>query len=138
MLVVVRRDVKFFLSKKVDNFTFPRELRLVTPSHYSRIFNQPIKAVSDHFTILAKFNELPHARVGLIVAKKKEKTAVGRNRIKRITRESFRLNQHEFPNIDIVVIARDGIGNIDNEKLNKQLKKLWKKIALRCEQSLKK
>jgi len=122
----------------VDNFTFTRELRLVTPSHFSRIFDRPVKAVSDHFTLLAKYNDLTHPRVGLVVAKKKEKTAVGRNRIKRITRESFRLNQHALPNIDIVVIARDGIGKVDNEKLNKQLNKLWKKIALRCEQSLKK
>jgi ribonuclease P protein component len=121
----------------VDNFTFPRELRLVTPSHFSRIFDNPVKAVSDNFTLLAKFNELDNPRLGLIVAKKKEKTAVGRNRIKRLTRESFRLNQHNLPNIDIVVLARDGIGNIDNKGLNKQLTKLWKKIALRCEQSSK-
>lgn len=122
----------------MDNFTFTRELRLVTPSHFSRIFDKPVKAVSDHFTLLAKYNDLDHPRLGLIVAKKKEKTAPGRNRIKRITRESFRLNQHNLPNIDIVVLARDGIGKVDNEKLNKQLNKLWKKIAHRCESSLKK
>lgn len=134
----MQKDVSLFLHNKVDNFTFPRELRLVTPSQFSRIFDHPVKAVSDHFTILAKYNDLDHPRLGLIVAKKKEKTAVGRNNIKRVTRESFRLNQHNLPNIDIVVLARDGIGQVDNEKLNKQLKKLWKKIALRCEQSLKK
>lgn len=121
----------------MDNFTFPRELRLVTPSQFSRIFDKPVKAVSDHFTLLAKYNDLSHPRLGLVVAKKKEKTAVGRNRIKRLTRESFRLQQDKLPNIDIVVLARDGIGNADNKVLYKQLTKLWKKIAHRCEQSLK-
>ncbi len=118
--------------------TFPRELRLVTPSQFSRVFDHPVKAVSDHITILAKFNDLDNPRIGLTIAKKKEKTAVGRNRIKRIIRDSFRLNQHNLPNIDIVVIARNQIGEADNKNLHKQLNKLWKKIALRCEQSLKK
>jgi ribonuclease P protein component len=122
----------------VKSNTFPRELRLVTPSQFSRVFDHPVKAVSDHITILAKFNDLDNPRIGLTIAKKKEKTAVGRNRIKRIIRDSFRLNQHNLPNIDIVVIARNQIGEADNKHLHKQLNKLWKKIALRCEQSLKK
>lgn len=117
--------------------TFPRELRLVTPSQFSRIFDRPVKAVSDHFTLLAKYNNEETPRLGLTIAKKKEKTAVGRNRIKRIIRESFRLNQHNLPNIDIVVLARDHIGDADNKQLQKQLNKLWKKIAQRSEQSLK-
>jgi ribonuclease P protein component len=122
----------------VKSNTFPRELRLVTPSQFSRVFDHPVKAVSDHITILAKFNDLDNPRIGLTIAKKKEKTAVGRNRIKRIIRDSFRLNQHNLPNIDIVVIARNQIGEADNKHLHKQLNKLWKKIAQRCEQSLKK
>jgi len=121
----------------VKSYSFPRELRLLTPSQFSRIFDHPVKAVSDHFTLLAKFNDTEHPRLGLTIAKKKEKTAVGRNRIKRVIRESFRLNQHNMPNIDIVVIARDKIGEAENKQLHKQLKKLWKKISLRCEQSSK-
>jgi len=121
----------------VKSNSFPRELRLLTPSQFSRIFDHPVKAVSDHFTLLAKYNDLDHPRLGLTIAKKKEKTAVGRNRIKRIIRESFRLNQHNLPNIDIVVLARDKVGEADNQQLHKQLNKLWKKIAQRSEQSLK-
>ena len=117
--------------------SFPRELRLLTPSQFSRIFDHPVKAVSDHFTLLAKPNDLAHPRLGLTIAKKKEKNAVGRNRIKRIIRESFRLNQHNLPNIDIVVLARDKVGEADNQQMHKQLNKLWKKIAQRSEQSSK-
>lgn len=117
--------------------SFPRELRLLTPSQFSRIFDHPVKAVSDHFTLLAKFNDIDSPRLGLTIAKKKEKTAVGRNRIKRNIRESFRLNQQNLPNIDIVVLARDNIGQANNQQLQKQLNKLWKKIAQRSEQSLK-
>ncbi len=119
----------------MKSYSFPRELRLLTPSQFSRIFDHPVKAVSDHFTLLAKINDVDHPRLGLTIAKKKEKTAVGRNRIKRIIRESFRLNQHNLPNIDIVVLARDKVGDADNQQLHKQLNKLWKKIAQRSEQS---
>lgn len=114
---------------------FPRELRLLTPSQFSNVFNNPVKAVSDHLTLLAKHNNLDHPRIGLTIAKKKEKRAVGRNRIKRIIRESFRLNQHNLPNIDIVVIARNDVGKADNEDLHKQLLRLWKKISQRSKQS---
>ena len=120
----------------VKTYRFPRELRLLTPKQFSPVFNRPIKAVSDHFTLLAKPNLLDHPRLGLTIAKKKEKTAVGRNRIKRTIRESFRINQEQLPELDIVILARDNIGKADNLKLRKQLDKLWKKITTRYQQSL--
>jgi len=120
----------------VKSYSFPRELRLLTPSQFSRIFDHPIKAVSNHLTLLAKPNNLDHARIGLTIAKKKEKTAVGRNRIKRIIRNSFRINQHSLPKIDIVVIARNDVGSASNEELQQQLEKLWKKLTKRCEKFL--
>lgn len=116
----------------MKSHSFPRELRLLTPSQFSRIFDHPIKAVSNHLTLLAKPNQASHPRLGLTIAKKKEKTAVGRNRVKRIVRDSFRLNQHNLPNIDIVVIARNQIGEATNAQLHEQLDKLWKKLAKRC------
>ncbi len=41
-------------------------------------------------------------RLGLIVPKKIISTAVGRNRIKRLLREWFRLHQGGFPGIDVI------------------------------------
>nr|WP_315984226.1 ribonuclease P protein component [Aliamphritea spongicola] len=36
--------------------------------------------------------------------------AVNRNRVRRIIRESFRLEQQQLPNVDIVILARKGLG----------------------------
>lgn len=47
-------------------------------------------------------NGLDYARLGLIVPKRVIADAVGRNRIKRLLREGFRLRQQEFPGLDIV------------------------------------
>ncbi len=116
----------------MEDFRFSRELRLLTPSHYSRIFNEPARAATPYFTLLAKPNDLTHPRLGLTIAKKRVKKACQRNRIKRLARESFRLNQHKMDNIDIVLMVKSGIDELPNEELSKQLGKLWRKINERC------
>ena len=116
----------------MEDFSFGRELRLLTPSHYSRIFNEPARAATPYFTLLAKPSDQSKPRLGLTVAKKRVKKACQRNRIKRLARESFRLNQHNIDNIDIVLMVKNGIDEQSNEELTKQLTKLWRKINERC------
>ncbi len=116
----------------MESFGFGRELRLLTPSHYSRIFNEPVRAATNYFTLLAKPNNSDSPRLGLTVAKKRVKMANQRNRIKRLARESFRLNQHKLDNIDIVLMVKSGCDQADNAELTKQLNKLWLKINTRC------
>ncbi|MFC0119959.1 ribonuclease P protein component [Pseudoalteromonas xiamenensis] len=117
----------------MKSFSFGRELRLLTPSHYSRIFQEPARAATPFFTLLAKPNEQDVPRLGLTVAKKHVKQANQRNRIKRLARESFRLNRHSLDNIDIVLMVKKGIDEQSNEEITKQLTKLWRKINERCQ-----
>lgn len=114
------------------NHTFPRELRLLTPEQFKRVFNEPVRAASPHLTLLARSNGLLHPRLGLTVPKKALKRAVWRNRVKRLVRESFRHKQHQLPAVDIVVIAKSGIGNLDNSELLTLLDKLWRTLSRRC------
>lgn len=111
-------------------YEFNRESRLLTPGHFQSVFENPKRFGSSHFTILITQNS-NNNRLGLAIAKKRVKLAVQRNRIKRIIRESFRLNQHELPNIDMVVMVKSGIDNLDNATINKQLEKIWRKINQR-------
>lgn len=106
---------------------FSRELRLLTPSQFNFVFQQPFRASLPEISIIARPNTLQHPRLGLTVAKKYVKRANQRNRIKRICRESFRLQQHLLPGYDFIIIARKGIGDIDNALLFKMLDKLWQR-----------
>ncbi|MCE2596944.1 ribonuclease P protein component [Motilimonas cestriensis] len=112
--------------------SFDRELRLLTPEQFKNVFKDPIPASSPHITILAKPNGLTHPRLGLAIPKKHIKRAVGRNRIRRVVRESFRTRQHQLPAVDLVVIAKGGSGDLSNEELVKLLGKLWQRIVRRC------
>lgn len=77
-------------------------------------------------TIIGRLNLMGHPRMGITVAKKHVKRAHERNRIKRLTRESFRLRQHKLPAMDFVVVVKKGIINLDNNMLTEVLKKLWR------------
>ncbi len=106
---------------------FSRELRLLTPSQFKYVFQDPLRASSPEITILARQNDLEHPRLGLTVAKKHLKRAHDRNRIKRVCRESFRTLQHQLPAYDFIIVAKAGIGKLDNRTLFATLDKLWKR-----------
>ncbi|MBD0788746.1 ribonuclease P protein component [Vibrio sp. Y2-5] len=113
----------------MSTYAFNRELRLLTPEHYKNVFQQAHRAGSPHFTIIARNNNLSHPRLGLAVPKKQIKTAVGRNRFKRLSRESFRLQQHKLPNKDFVVIAKNSAQYLSNEELFTLFEKLWQRLS---------
>lgn len=56
---------------------------------------------SAHFVLYTRINNLPHARLGVVVAKRLAPRAVTRNAIKRVTRELFR--QTPLPGLDCIV-----------------------------------
>lgn len=74
-------------------------------------------------------NEQGQPRLGLAVSRKVSATAVGRNRIKRQVRESFRLNTANLPPIDIVVMAKRDAATAENGELRRSLQRHWQKLA---------
>jgi len=109
---------------------FGREKRLLTPRQFKAVFDSPSgKAPGKSVLLLARNNELDHSRLGLVIGKKSVKLSVERNRLKRQIRESFRLNQDNLVGWDIVVVARKGLGDLQNAELAQQFGKLWKRLA---------
>lgn len=110
---------------------FTKQQRLLTASQFAKVFEQPKKVVSANFVALATSNQLTHPRLGLAIAKKTVKLACGRNRVKRLVRESFRQKQHDLSAIDIVILARRGIEQLDKITLRQQLDQLWQRLQKR-------
>ncbi|WP_187670444.1 ribonuclease P protein component [Zestomonas carbonaria] len=109
---------------------FGREKRLLTPRQFKAVFDSPsAKVPGKNVLLLARQNDLDHPRLGLVIGKKSVKLSVERNRLKRVIRTSFRLNQDSLAGWDIVVVARKGIADQENAELAQHFGKLWKRLA---------
>lgn len=112
-----------------DNFCFGKSLRLLCAADFKPVFdNAPLRASHQNFLILARFNQLPNARLGLVMAKKHIRHAVERNRIKRLVRENFRLQQQAFVGVDMIVLSRNGLDKLSNSEFTQQLNQQWQRI----------
>ncbi|MBK1851550.1 MULTISPECIES: ribonuclease P protein component [unclassified Marinobacter] len=113
---------------------FPKSHRLLRPADYGKVFNDvQLKVPHRNFLILATPNNLGHARIGLVFAKKNLKLSVQRNRIKRQVRETFR-HQPELPGMDIIVLGRQGLAVLDNQTVQASLNGLWQRLAKKYHQ----
>ncbi|HIX61383.1 MAG TPA: ribonuclease P protein component [Candidatus Halomonas stercoripullorum] len=108
---------------------FPKQLRLLTAGDYRYVFDHAIyKVHGKGLMALACPNGLGHPRLGLVISKKNVRRAVDRNRLKRLARESVRLQQSSLPAVDIVLLARRGAGELDKATLHRQLFGMWRRL----------
>jgi ribonuclease P protein component len=80
---------------------YARDKRIIKTDEFSSVFRlRPVQRTA-HFVLYTRSNDLAHARLGVVVAKRFAPRAVTRNAIKRITRELFR--QSMLSSLDCVV-----------------------------------
>ncbi|MFK7730773.1 MAG: ribonuclease P protein component [Pseudomonadales bacterium] len=120
-------------SSSSGQYGFTKHQRLLSAKDYSPVFAKADFKVSNKtLLILARPNTLGISRLGLVVSKKNVRHAVQRNRVKRVTRDSFRHQQHILPAIDIVVLARRGLGELSNTELHSELNRLWNSLLAKA------
>ena len=109
--------------------SFGKARRLLNASDYSRVFDgAEARASHRHFLLLARTNNGPGHRLGLVIAKKNVRLAVQRNRVKRIAREVFRQLPDSEPALDVILLARPGLDQLDNAELSTILQQQWQKL----------
>ncbi len=109
---------------------FAPEHRLLTAPQFKNVFDgATCKASGPNVLLLSRHNDLTHARLGLVIAKKNIRRAVDRNRVKRIARESFRHHRADLDHLDIVVLARKGLGELDNAALHVLFQDMWRRLS---------
>ena len=99
---------------------YARDRRIVKTDEFSSVFHlRPVYRTA-HFVLYARSNGLPHARLGVVAAKRFAPRAVTRNTIKRVAREVFR--QAALPAIDCIVRLSKPVNNKNDPATSAQLK----------------
>ena len=108
---------------------FGKSRRLLDARDYSRVFDAPdARASHRNLLLLARRNDTGVHRLGLVIAKKNLRLAVQRNRVKRLAREFFRHLPPADPGLDVVLLARRGLAELDNAELSSILQQQWQKL----------
>jgi len=130
---------------------FPKSSRLLNPKQYKFVFDDArYKVANRHCLILARpyfedYSDLPatpfpsvnpcqnssKSRLGIVAAKRHIKRAVDRNRFKRLARETYRLKRSTLGDLQVVVLAKAGAGDLSKEQLTDSFNTLWLKLSRR-------
>jgi len=123
-----------------ERLRFRRAQRLLLARDFQRVYREGSRARGAHMTVAAAPNGLAHPRLGLSVGKVVWKSAVRRNRLRRVLREAFRLEQQALPpGADLVVIGSTPKVELGLEVARRELVQLaakaWKRYRAKAEGS---
>ena len=111
------------------NYRLQKDKRLLNAADYGRVFKKATRSRDKWFTVLCRENSKDIARLGLAISKKNCRHASGRNRIKRVVRESFRQHQVELAGLDIVVLNQPACRAAPNKTLFDSLVRHFEKCS---------
>lgn len=113
----------------MQDYRFRSENRLPDTQSFQPCFDAPdFRAGTSHFLILARYNQRPLHRLGIVVGKRKVRRAVDRGLLKRLIRESFRHRPDQLHGLDVVVLVRRSPGRPDRVALREELEAGWDKL----------
>lgn len=104
---------------------FPKSARLLTGGQFQRVqkagraidLGPLVFRVAPHDPALP-WTQAPTGRLGLAISKRVG-NAVARNRVKRLSRESFRKRKGAFATFDVVVTGRPAAAELDQPAVDK-------------------
>ena len=104
--------------------SFSKEHRLRKSIEFRRVFSRGKRVATRYFVIYSLQNHLPFPRIGIQV-KAKIGTAVKRNYIKRMVRETFRKMKVEFSKaVDLILIAEKDIVTVKRAEFEEEFRKV--------------
>ncbi len=113
------------------NSGFPKAVRLQEASEFEAVFSRNQFKVSNRFFLFLALHTEIESRLGIVVAKKNIASAVQRNRLKRLIRESFRISAEKPENKDVVVLVRKNADKLSNSEILLNLNNLWQDLKLK-------
>lgn len=111
--------------------TLPRSARLLRREQFTEALATRAAARRRYFTLFARPNGLPLARIGIIASKRVAPRAVDRNRAKRLVRETFRKLRHRLGGMDLVVELRRCPAQGFNEAAGAEFARMLEELGAR-------
>lgn len=95
----------------------------------SQVFSKNECFHGKNLFFIYKPNQLGYPRIHAIIAKKKSKSAVQRNLIRRLIKEQFRRQQYDLNSIDIIVLANKRTKFADKDAFNRCLENFFEPLT---------
>jgi ribonuclease P protein component len=112
---------------------FGKNRRLLKSFEFKEVFdNNSVRVAHPNLLILAEPNGTETSRLGLVIGKKNVPTAVARNRVKRVVRETFRLTPLPVA-VDLVFLARKDLGKLSSPEMTTLIRQTWVRLVARLE-----
>lgn len=108
---------------------FPPRARLRSPREFETVLKQGRRVQEKLLTAIVMNGAAAEARLGLAISARAVPKATGRNRIKRLARETFRHARARLPALDVVLQARSSAAGAANPELRSALERLWLRLA---------
>jgi len=102
------------------------------PSEFDAVFKRGSRFLGDCFALHYLKMERDYPRLGMVISKRNCRLAVHRNRMKRLIREHFRLNQQQLPGFDFVVLLKSSSEKMSDLELKRCVEKLFTELMARC------
>ncbi|CAG0889459.1 unnamed protein product [Cyprideis torosa] len=116
----------------LKRYILPKTCLLRKKREFDKVYRQGRRLHGAGFSLIFCENGLEHSRLGISIHRRL-KGAVRRNRIKRIIRESFRLNREKYPLLsDIVFAVRVDFAARSPEKHKLSPMQLPRRLAVGC------
>jgi ribonuclease P protein component len=111
----------------MKRLTFPKSARLLNNGQFRRVLARKVAASDSLLTLFVAENDCGHPRLGVSIGRTAS-NAVNRNRLKRLIREAYRLNQQQIPQgRDFVVMPSPRFLRLLKSQIGKEA---FKKITL--------
>lgn len=110
---------------------FPKYYRLTKTDEFSSVFGFRKALKSKHFLLhyrLRSVEEVPGARLGLVVAKRFLRRSVDRNLVRRLARERFRLMRCKLASRDLILRLAAKPDALDRRALAQEIQDLLGKM----------
>lgn len=117
----------------MEGCSFPREERLRNNSGFRNVYKRGRISRGENFLLYILPNNLNRNRAGFSIPAKKVKKSTDRNRIKRLLRETYRLNKGQLQQgFDIIIsLSKPGTEGLNLKTVEFEIMGLFKKAGIR-------